>query len=229
MKIIYYLFCLILLISCQKESEDFPKTYNFDSFETGEIRFFTNNGKINDSLLTLGLIDKWSNYLYNGGEFNYDNFDFKGKITLYDNNKSTINNLDSVLNYRAISKNGVIYFESPKTSYSFSNLINMKDPRLMFGPITQTSITKSTIYNNPLEQQTIRYGYLPCIYGIEEGNKIKFPFLNFVEKNRQASLAFINRLSNVNNKFNENYIINKSDKDKDTIVIQENFMVFTIQ
>ena len=163
---------------------------------------------------------------------------------LYSNNQSIIQSSDTLMTYGFQLKDGVLYFESSDTSYSFSDLINMKDERLKFGPITQTSISEGPVSGFP-PQQTIWYGYLPCVYAIDEGDKIKFPFLSFLEKNCYAentegllgNCNNINAFSNVNNMFNEYYInqiINKYQispdyEYRDTIVIQENFIVFSKQ
>lgn len=237
-----YLFYFVLLIACQKENEDYPKTYYFDFIETGEVRVFTNNGEVNDTQLSATLINRWDDYFYGKDEFRFDDFDFKGEITLGANNQSIIQNSDTAMTYGFQSRGGVIYFESSDTSYSFSDLINIKDKRLRFSPITQTNIKEGPISGFP-PQQTILYGYLPCVYAINKGDKIKFPFLSFLEKNCYADNSGgllgncynINAFSNVNNLFDENYInkimnkyqISPDYEYRDTIVIQENFIVFS--
>ena len=239
-----FLFCAVLLTACEKENKDYPKTYYFDSFETGEVRIFTNNGEINDVQLSAGFINRYGDYFYGEDAFRLDDFDFKGEITLGANNQSVIRSSDSVMTYGFQLKNGVIYFESSDTSYSFSDLMNMKDERLKFGPITQTSISEGLLSGFP-PRQTIWYGYLPCVYAIDEEDEIKFPFVSFLEKNcyventegLTGNCNNINAFSTVNNMFNENYVkrivnnyqISPGYENRDTIVIQENYVVFRKQ
>jgi hypothetical protein len=237
------LLVFFILIACEKENKDNPKVYFFDSFETGEVRIYTKDGEIKDVQLSTSFTKKWNDYFYKKDSFEFTDFDFNSKITLNSNHQSIAEGSDTIVTYGTKQKNEVIYFESIDTSYSNFDLINMKDPRFKFGPITQTEI-KEGGYGGFPPVAINYYGYLPCVYAIDEGQVIKFPFTSFLEKNCTADSSFlgyfgnclnVNAVSNINNLFNENYLRRMNiigqyaPTRRDTIVIQENFIVFRKQ
>jgi hypothetical protein len=234
-----FLICTILIIACEKEGNDFPKNYTFDSFETGKVRIFTNDGEIQNEQLCEDFIDRWGNYFYKKDSFRFDDFDLIGEITLNSNNQSILQGPDTTRYYGFKRKGGVVYFESSDTSYSIYDLINMKDRRFMYGPITQTDVKEGRSLGIP--PITTYYGYLQCVYAIDNGDELRFPFTSFLEKNCNVGTSWsivgdcsnVEAISNVNNLFNESYLdgmynvqINTLYGRRDTVVIQENFIVF---
>ena len=201
MKKLALLISLLTIIACDKESNDFPKTYSFSSFETGKVRVFTNNGEIEDEQLSNGFINSWSDYFYKEDSFRFEDFNFNGEITLNTNNQTTVQASDSVMYFEFKQKDGVIYFESSDTAYS----VNLEDKRFRYGPITQTGIKQGPpIGLSPIF--SYYYGYLPCVYALDNGSEIKFPFISFLEKNCTDDTQWImgdcyniNAISNINN------------------------------
>jgi len=241
MKNLKLLFLFCILIACEKETNNYPKVYIFDSYETGEVRIFTNTGEINNEQLSINFISKWSDYFYKEDSFKFIDFDFNGKITLTSGIQSTVEGFDTTVNYSIKQVDHVIYFESSDTAYSRFDLINMKDPRFLYSPITHTDVKAGGVAGFP-PMPTYLYGYLPCIYALDKGQVIKIPFISFLEKNCTADTSWsifgncynTSAVSNINNLFNESYLsrsiyneqLNSLYQRRDTVVIQENYIVF---
>lgn len=81
------------------------------------------------------------------------------------------------------------------------------------------------------------YGYRSCLYAIEDGREVKFPMISLLEKyclpasspvQVIGGCSIIQEVSDFNNMLNVDYLnmLSTTTLSDDTLVIQENFIVY---
>jgi hypothetical protein len=244
MRKLTFLLLILLIVSCNKDKHHYPETYVFDSYETGTIRIFTNSGEIEDEQLAKHFFDTWTGCFYLADSFRFDDNIFYNKIILNEDGQATIETYDEVLPRLFKIIDGVIYFESTDTIYSTTSIENLKDDKFLYGPITQTNIIEGPGTAFPSYADNY-YGYRDCVYALDRGDVIKFPFISFLEKycfvdtadHSLVSCYNVSAFSNINNRFAVSYadriigrtVINGGYEYRDTIVVQENYAIFRKQ
>ncbi|HYF70703.1 MAG TPA: hypothetical protein VD884_21355 [Ohtaekwangia sp.] len=222
---------LFVFLACEKEEINLPEVYVFRGFETGTVRVFTKEGEITSDLLSGKFIAN-NDYFVEQNSFELPDFSQDLEIIFETKGKAVFQGADTVMTANATRVANKIYFESNDTLYSDNSLINMRDPRFQFSPITQTDVVEAGFGGFPPVHNFI-YGYRSCVYAIDYGQEIKVPFINILDKKCPPPDGIIvcnaSGVANINNAFNENYlnvIKNSTFTWVDTLIVQQNYVVF---
>lgn len=221
---------LFVFFACEKDQVTVPVEYVFSGFETGTIRVFTPDGEISNDLFSHKFLAH-EDYFVNQNSFELVDFPRDLAIIFKSKGKSVFQGSDTVMTADVTRKSDRIYFESSDTLYSYSGLSEMTDSRLQFSPITQTNIVDAGFGGFP-PIHNFFYGYRACFYAIDYENEIKIPFVSLLEMKCSTEGILIgcneSGFSNLNNAFNENYInvVKNSPYGVDTLVVQQNYVVF---
>jgi hypothetical protein len=201
--------------SCGKDI-DFPKRYVLDSFHVGVLKAYTNSGEITDELKIREFIMGQDDLFWQIG---YQSVDLQIIIEIISETKAKISSTDTLIYYDIIRENGIMYFQFSDTLVSYGSL---KNDRLMYSPLY--------IQSNP-GITGIPSLYIPCYYIIESKGELHIPMVSYIEKVYGATgdLMSSQGIGNFNNVFNTiylNMIQNSGSSLIDTIVYQNNKVIF---
>lgn len=178
---------------------------------------FTNTGEVTDeNTINQFIADKKD--IFWDASTEPDNY-WKFDIELLSEDSAKINHSDTSFAYSIIHQDGILYFQQNDT------ITSLNDPtkkQYKYAPL-YAEVNKIDMYN-------VIAKYIPCIYLKEVNGEIIYPVLCMKEKIIDGSISTNSTYSNMNNEINPTYptsII--SDTKTDTIVYQENQLVFKLR
>ena len=230
---VLFFLMLVVMWSCTSDSyEGYRDVYVFDRFETGPVRVFAEGQELNDPALAGRFTTEMSTTFYAPGLFSDDNVS-QSRVIFTSLNRAILEHADTSVATHVIRVQDRLYFEMADTLYSFQSPIQMQNTLELFRPQTQVSMDLSTRY--PFQFSLYMYGYLRCIYGVQKGAEIRLPYMSVLEKQCRFGQEYAwggycsqRSFVNMNNMFNTNYLggLSSNLTDRDTVVVQENFVVF---
>lgn len=233
MKRLTVLMLVLMASGCANDTVDDPTVYVFDRFETGTVRIFAEGTPVENAALSERYVNEWTGIFYPLDQFKLDSLKAK-TLTFTSDHRLLVDGTDSGMKMKITRDGDKVYFEATDTIYSYRDLINIPDGRFVFAPRTQTDVVLAPGQGFPPLPQAY-YGYLSCSYAIEDDEELRIPFMNMLEKNCDSDgsglisgCVSVNAFANTNNMFNSNYAKTHQSNytDRDTLVVQENFVVF---
>jgi hypothetical protein len=213
---ILFIACLFF-IKCEK-NDDYPRKFILDSFSAGTLRLFTNSGEVTDPKRINNFISGSEDHFWiDTGSVSSDNWDVAIEL-LSETRARIIVNSDSIIDFYSTRKNGVLYLEYLDTLIRNGSLVNEK---LKYHPLY--------IVNLPSYfggQATV---FVPCVYAIEEGDRLYIPVVSYLERIYCDcdKIIYSQGMSNYNNEFNTSYIDSISSMNlNDTILYQNNKVIY---
>jgi hypothetical protein len=202
--------------TCAKDNDiqtnHFPKKYIFDSYYLGALKGYSKTGEITDILRINGFITEKKELFW---QSDYQSNDWHLEIEIISDTTAKISDSDTTLYYNLIRKNGIVYLQSTDTIWICDR--SFLDSRFKYFPLY-------------LQEYPTTLGipgvYTPCIYIIESNGELHIPFVSYLQKcyNSTGDFSFELVKGNYNNVFNTAFF--SHIQNGDTIVYQDNMMIY---
>lgn len=219
LRLLYLLLSAIAAIgiySCGND-QDYPHTYTFDSFSTGELKGITNSGWITEDSLLKKFITGYEEFFWT--ESNQEHEFPEIEIECISDKKARfIHTNKEVYEFDLIRKNGILYFQSTDTI--------VQNVQFTHGLFRFSPLFFSTLMNYPGHFVTL---FAPCIYAWERDREIRIMQLSWIEKQYLADSSIYNSQGggNAQNAMHPAYLSKIASSPLiDTLVYQENEIIF---